>query len=274
MKETYYFAHDYNAIQDPKMMSLLCGCGLSGIGLYWIIIEILHQQKNNKISYQAYCDYIDFYGKIDGDNEHVLNKIRQMLISVGLFVKENEEIYSNRVLENINQRKIISEKRSFAGKKSGEIRRNINKKDNKRTSVEHVLNKNEHKKKKEKKRNIINNSDKSPINKTEIKGTFKEYGILKEGKNNLKEIKPITSLYEQFGIKKNIRKVEKWQDSASIVVKEMNVPEEKISSVFKCFKDNEREAMFALRDCKELGKMNVFYFLKVYSEIVKKNKKK
>lgn len=90
---------------------------------------------------------------------------------------------------------------------------------------------------------------------------------------NKQEIKPIKSLYEQFGINKSKRIVQKWQDSASIVIKEMNVPENKISSVFKCFKDHEREAMFALRDCKELGKMNVFYFLKVYNELVKKNKK-
>ncbi len=103
--------------------------------------------------------------------------------------------------------------------------------------------------------NYKNNSDESPI--IEVK----------------EEIKPLKSLYEQLGIKQNVRKVEKWQDSASVVVKELNVPEEKISSVFKCFKDNEREAMFALRDCKELGKLNVFYFLKVYSELCKKNKK-
>lgn len=107
--------------------------------------------------------------------------------------------------------------------------------------------------------NYNNNSDKSPT----VEETIKE---------ETKEIKPLKSLYEQLGVKQNIRKIEKWQDSASIAIKELNVPEEKISSVFKCFKDNEREAMLALSDCKELGKMNVFYFLKVYSEIVKKIK--
>lgn len=103
-------------------------------------------------------------------------------------------------------------------------------------------------------------NDKKPINKG--KGVVLESNILK-----------VSDLYDKMGLPKPTRKVEKWQDSASIVVKEMNVPENKISSVFKCFKDHEREAMFALRDCKELGKMNVFYFLKVYNELVKKNKK-
>ena len=95
-------------------------------------------------------------------------------------------------------------------------------------------------------------NDKKPINKGES------------------DILKVSDLYAKMGLPKKTRKVEKWQDSASIVVKEMNVPENKISSVFKCFKDHEREAMFAFRDCKELGKMNVLYFLKVYNELVKK----
>ncbi|MCK9320074.1 hypothetical protein, partial [Methanoculleus sp.] len=97
-------------------------------------------------------------------------------------------------------------------------------------------------------------NDKKPINKGENKISSRD------------------ELIAKMGLPKQTRKVEKWQDDASIVIKEMNVPEDKISSVFKCFKDHEREAMFALRDCKELGKMNVFYFLKVYNELVKKQK--
>ena len=95
-------------------------------------------------------------------------------------------------------------------------------------------------------------NDKKPINKGES------------------DILKVSDLYAKMGLPKQTRKVEKWQDSASIVIKEMNVPENKISSVFKCFRDHEREAMFALRDCKELGKMNVLYFFKVYNELVKK----
>ncbi len=132
MKETYYFSHDYNAIQDPKMMAVLLNCGLSGIGMYWILIEILHQQQDNKISYQEYCDFIDFYGRLNEENEHLLNKIKQMLIDVGLFVKQDDLISSKRVLENKKQREILSEKRSIAGKKSAEIRLN-------QTSVEQNL---------------------------------------------------------------------------------------------------------------------------------------
>ncbi len=131
MKETYYFSHDYNATQDPKMMALLSTCGLQGIGMYWIIIEILHQQPESKILYKSYEDYIEFYGRIDGENEHLLNNIKQMLINTELVVKDGDYIYSSRVLNNKKERERLSELRSLAGKKSAELRA-------KATSVEQV----------------------------------------------------------------------------------------------------------------------------------------
>ena len=124
MKETFYFSHDYNASQDPKIMLLLNNCGLSGLAMYWILIEILHQQPDNKISREAYSGYIDFYGKKDGDNEHLLSKIEQELINTKLLIEQDNYITSNRVLENKKQREILSEKRSLAGKKGAYIRIN------------------------------------------------------------------------------------------------------------------------------------------------------
>ena len=69
------------------------------------------------------------------------------------------------------------------------------------------------------------------------------------------------------------KNVQQWQDEAANAIKQLNTPEEKISSVFKCFKDNQTSARFALNDCKELGKFETLYFLKVYNELVKNNKK-
>ena len=136
MKETYYFSHDYNASQDPKMMSVLFECGLSGIGMYWILIELLHQQPNSKITQEEYNHYIDFYGRLDGESEHLLNKIKQVFINVELIKQEDKFVYSERVLKNKQERERLSELRSKAGKKSAEQRQNS-------TSVEQVLNKNE-----------------------------------------------------------------------------------------------------------------------------------
>jgi hypothetical protein len=131
-KETFYFQHDYNAIADPNMMLLLSKCGLSGVGLYWILVEMLHQQPDSKISYDSYKGYIKLYTAYEHNGEQVLNKLEQELINCKLLVKDGDFILSERVLKNKKTREIISLKRSEAGKKSGESRRLI-------TSVEQVF---------------------------------------------------------------------------------------------------------------------------------------
>ena len=60
----------------------------------------------------------------------------------------------------------------------------------------------------------------------------------------------------------------KWQLEALEAIKLLDAA--KKSSIFKCFKDNRHKATFALNDCKELGKLNELYFLKVYNELIKK----
>lgn len=44
MKETFYFQHDYNARNDPKLQDVLIDLGVEGIGVFWCIIEQLYEQ--------------------------------------------------------------------------------------------------------------------------------------------------------------------------------------------------------------------------------------
>ena len=60
----------------------------------------------------------------------------------------------------------------------------------------------------------------------------------------------------------------KWQLEALEAIKLLSAT--KKSSIFKCYKDNSHRARFALNDCKELGKLNELYFLKIYNELIKK----
>jgi DnaD/phage-associated family protein len=43
-KDVYYFPHDYNARNDPKLARLLFARGPSGIGVYWCLVEMLYEQ--------------------------------------------------------------------------------------------------------------------------------------------------------------------------------------------------------------------------------------
>lgn len=44
MKKTYYFQHDYNARNDPKLQAVMIKYGLAGIGAFWCIVEMLYEQ--------------------------------------------------------------------------------------------------------------------------------------------------------------------------------------------------------------------------------------
>lgn len=41
MKDAYYFPHDSNAKDDPKLSLIIEDLGLNGYGAYWVIIELL-----------------------------------------------------------------------------------------------------------------------------------------------------------------------------------------------------------------------------------------
>jgi len=55
-----------------------------------------------------------------------------------------------------------------------------------------------------------------------------------------------------------------WQDEALQAIEVLGA--EKKSSIFKCYKENNRTAKLALNECKELNKTHELYFLKVYNE--------
>ena len=44
MKDAYWFSHDSNAKDDPKIMLMIDQLGLEGYGIYWVLIETLREQ--------------------------------------------------------------------------------------------------------------------------------------------------------------------------------------------------------------------------------------
>lgn len=138
MKKAFYFSHDTNAIQDPKMMALLSKCGVAGVGLYWILIEILHQQQNatecdpiggplgghwGGIGVSDFRNYIEFYGKQGAYNENILDTFEKVVFDVKLLKIENGFVYSERVKNNLKNQYVLSENgRENAKKRWGAIR--------------------------------------------------------------------------------------------------------------------------------------------------------
>jgi len=122
MKETYYFPHDYNATQDVKMLALLHKCGLEGIGAYWIIVEILHQQPDGKITLEVFHSVIDMHTSDSSHSPEACSYICSTLVSTGLLQKDENYVWSDRVMSNKKHREAVSKQRSYAGKTSAKKR--------------------------------------------------------------------------------------------------------------------------------------------------------
>lgn len=66
------------------------------------------------MSFQSFQQYIKFYLHFEAENQQLLNKIQQALINSQLLIKDEEFIYSQRVLENKKIRENLSKARSEA----------------------------------------------------------------------------------------------------------------------------------------------------------------
>jgi hypothetical protein len=116
-----YFSHDFYAMQDPKMVSLLAECGLGGVGLYWIIVEILHQQDDGYIAEEQLMDLLSFYCR-EANAKQVLEHVLAKCSNLFLLEKDGNFITSKRVLENKERMLLLSERRSTAGRKGGQTK--------------------------------------------------------------------------------------------------------------------------------------------------------
>lgn len=111
-KDTLYFPHDYNARGDEKMSFYLSKFGAQGYGIYWILIEELHQAKDGKLTVKL-LDGVAYANRVDIT---LLYDCYNTLITAGLLVTDGEYYWSNRVQKNRQKLQESREKKSKAGK--------------------------------------------------------------------------------------------------------------------------------------------------------------
>lgn len=121
MKDTFYFQHDYEPTADPKIQALLHKFGGLGYGLWWRTIEMLHSDEQHKIEHKKYI-YLAIAGQMSTSVEVIEEFLFFCIKEVELLNSDGKYFWSDRVNRNIQKRNDISTKRSFAGKKSAELR--------------------------------------------------------------------------------------------------------------------------------------------------------
>ena len=106
-KEAYWFPHEHNARNDPKLVRLAMD-GLDLIGLFWDVVEMLHEQGGWMPIDSALIAYA-----LRTEKERV-----DILINFpGLFIIKDGMFTSKRVLENLNKRQEKREKAQASASK-------------------------------------------------------------------------------------------------------------------------------------------------------------
>lgn len=101
-KDTFYFSHDYNARNDPKLVNLIMKAGLDSLGIYWCIIEMLYEQNGYISLSNIECIAYELHTDCE--------RIKNVLQNYGLFRFKDDKCFSESVLRRLKVRKIKSDK--------------------------------------------------------------------------------------------------------------------------------------------------------------------
>jgi hypothetical protein len=103
-KERFYFSHDLHARTDKDIIKLRMKMGMQGVGLYWCIVEMLHEEGGYLM--RSECDRIAFELQVD------VGCITQLIENFQLFSFDEEKFWSESALRRIDIRKEKSVKAS------------------------------------------------------------------------------------------------------------------------------------------------------------------
>ena len=173
-KDVYYFSHDVNASNDPKIVAMESQFGVISYAWWWKLIEKLASSDDYKLPFKKYTFIaLDKELGILNENERPLNEnehnffcsnesflfINSLIHDFELLDCDDEYFWSPSLIRRQEERRNKYEKkqeqRRLAGIKSGEARR---KKEQKRTTVQRdstAVEQNEQKERKEKEINNI-----------------------------------------------------------------------------------------------------------------------
>lgn len=100
-KNTFYFSHDYTAKTDPKILRLRMHFGMEGYGIYWYLIECLAENGG-----RLPLEIVPMLSK-QMCVEDV--KVQAVIFKYDLFIIDNDEFFSLRLCEHLDERKMFSE---------------------------------------------------------------------------------------------------------------------------------------------------------------------
>jgi len=120
-KDAYYFSHDYNARHDPKISALKADYGIEGYGRYWIIIEMLAEQENYKLTLNGW-GMRAIATECQVDTEVIKSFISDCINDFELFKSDDQFFWSKSLNRRMKIKDEKLEQKRKAGKKGAEAR--------------------------------------------------------------------------------------------------------------------------------------------------------
>lgn len=141
-KDAYYFSHDSNARNDPKICAMLSVYSMEGYGWYWVIIEMLREQKSYRLrisgKYNSNALAMQMHCSPEKAAQFIQDCIHEFVgeKDEGLFQTDGDFIWSNSLLRRMEKK----EERSVKAKKAAEARWDKNSYDSEESEkIEHCV---------------------------------------------------------------------------------------------------------------------------------------
>ena len=94
-KDTYYFSHDSNARNDPKILDMISNYGIISYAWYWVLVEMMREQKDFKLKL---CKCNAFAMPLQCDQETVEKFVYDCINEFELFDSDEEFFWSNSLI--------------------------------------------------------------------------------------------------------------------------------------------------------------------------------
>ena len=90
-KDAYWFSHDSNAKDDPKVVMMIEQLGLESYGIFWVLVEILREQPGFRYPLQLIPAIARRYNTTS-------EKVKAVIMNYGLFIIEDDEFFFSQSL--------------------------------------------------------------------------------------------------------------------------------------------------------------------------------
>jgi len=120
MKEAYYFSHDMNARNDPKIKAMMGQYGRRGYGWFWMFIETLAEQSDYMLPCKKWA-YASVASDFDCSIEEAQAFISDLVSEYELLVTDGVHVWSESLMRRMVQREAKQQMRKDRASKAGRV---------------------------------------------------------------------------------------------------------------------------------------------------------